>query len=85
MSESTATPETPTQPTPEAQAPGLTIGDLVLSAQVLQRASSAGLFKAEELKTVGDYYERLVKFLESAGAITRTQQTAAQPSQGENK
>lgn len=85
MSESTATPETPTQSTPEAQAPGLTIGDLVLSAQILQRAAGAGLFKAEELKAVGDYYERLVKFLESAGAIVRTPQNTAPAGQGENK
>lgn len=85
MSESTATPETSSQPTPDAQAPGLTIGDLVLSAQILQRAAGAGLFKAEELKAVGDYYERLVKFLESAGAITRTQQNTPPTGQGESK
>lgn len=82
MSESA---ETSIQPTPEAQAPGLTIGDLVLSAQILQRAAGAGLFKAEELKAVGDYYERLIKFLESSGAITRTQQNTPQTGPGENK
>jgi hypothetical protein len=62
------------QPTPEAPAASpanLNIGDLVLSAQIVQRAASAGVFKAEELKVVGDYYDRLVTFLESSGAITR--------------
>ena len=55
-----------------AQGPaGLTIGDLVITAQVIQRAAGAGIFKAEEFKTIGDFYDRLIKFLESSGAISR--------------
>ena len=62
------------QPAPEAPAAspaGLTIADLVLSAQIVQKGASAGLFKAEELKVVGDYYDRLITFLESSGAVSR--------------
>ncbi len=51
--------------------PNLTIADLVLTAQIIQAAAPKGLFKAEELKVVGDFYERLVGFLESTGAIQR--------------
>ena len=62
------------QPAPEAPAAspaGLTIADLVLSAQIVQKGPSAGLFKAEELKVVGDYYDRLITFLENSGAVSR--------------
>jgi hypothetical protein len=63
--------------TTEAQAPqsapNLTIADLIMVAQIFQRGASAGIFRAEELKSVGDFYDRLIKFLESAGAITRPQ------------
>lgn len=51
--------------------PNLTIADLVLTAQIIQAAAPKGLFKAEELKVVGDFYERLVGFLESTGAIQK--------------
>ena len=76
MSEDTTTVQSaePTATAQTAPAPGLTIGDLVLTAQVIQRASTAGVFRAEELKPVGDFYDRLIKFLESSGAIQRTQE-----------
>jgi hypothetical protein len=51
--------------------PNLTIGDLVLTAQIIQVGAIRGIFKAEELKNVGDFYDRLVNFLEASGAITR--------------
>lgn len=51
--------------------PNITIGDLVLTAQIIQVGASRGLFKAEELKNVGDFYNRLVGFLEASGAISR--------------
>lgn len=51
--------------------PNLTIADLILTAQIIQAAAPKGVFKAEELKVVGDFYERLVGFLESTGAIQR--------------
>ena len=61
---------TETQTPPQAPA-GLTIGDLVLTAQIIQRGASAGIFKADELKAIGDFYDRLIKFLEGSGAISR--------------
>ena len=55
----------------QSQGPNLTIGDLVLTAQIIQAAASKGVFRAEELKSVGDYYDRLIGFLESTGAVQR--------------
>lgn len=55
----------------QSAGPNLTIADLILTAQIIQAAAPKGLFKAEELKVVGDFYERLVGFLESTGAIQR--------------
>jgi hypothetical protein len=75
MSETTDTQTAPAE-APATQAPGLTIADLVMTAQIVQRGANAGLFKAEELKGIGDFYERLIKFLETSGAIVRAQPTA---------
>jgi hypothetical protein len=66
-----------TETTQQAQGPNLTIADLVLTAQIIQAGAAKGIYRAEELKTVGDFYERLVAFLEASGAITRPE--AAQP------
>jgi hypothetical protein len=73
------------------QGPNLTINDLVLTAQIIQAAAAKGVFRAEELKAVGDYYERLVSFLEASGAISRPQaqesapaETAPQPQEKTN-
>jgi hypothetical protein len=65
----------------QAPGPNLTIGDLVLTAQIIQAAATKGVFKAEELRPVGDFYERLVTFLEASGAITKAPAPApaAQP------
>jgi hypothetical protein len=64
--------QAPAQEAQAPQGPQITVSDLVLTAQILQTGAARGLFKAEEFKTVGDFYERLVAFLESSGAITRT-------------
>jgi hypothetical protein len=50
-------------------APGLTLQDLVLVAQIIQLTSQRGAFKAEELADVGGLYNKLVAFLQSTGAI----------------
>lgn len=65
----------------QPQQPGLTIADLILVAQVFQRGATAGLFKAEELKGIGDFYDRLIKFLETAGALVRKEQTGSADSE----
>ena len=54
---------------PVQQAPGLTLQDLVLVAQIIQLTSQRGAFKAEELTQVGGLYDKLVAFLQSTGAI----------------
>jgi hypothetical protein len=55
---------------PVQQAPGLTLQDLVLVAQIIQLTSQRGAFKAEELADVGGLYNKLVTFLQSTGALT---------------
>lgn len=52
--------------------PGLTIQDLTLAMQIIQVATSRGAIKADELSAVGGLYDRLFKFLDHAGAITKT-------------
>lgn len=61
------------QPAP----PSLTLQDLVLVAQIIQLTSARGAYKAEELANVGTLYNKLIAFLDSVGAITKPDQTAA--------
>jgi hypothetical protein len=58
--------------------PSLTIQDLVTAAQIVQLSSQRGTFRAEELADVGNFYNKLVKFLQVSGALTPVPQ-------GENK
>jgi len=44
----------------------------VLVAQIIQMSTSRGVFRAEDLLQVGSLYTRLVAFLESTGAISKT-------------
>ena len=69
----------PEETAQQAQGPSLTIGDLVLTAQIIQAAANKGVFRAEELRSVGDFYERLITFLEASGAITKPQAPEAAP------
>ena len=57
--------------------PSLTLQDLVLVAQIIQLTSQRGAYKAEELQNVGALYNKLIAFLDSVGAITKQDQTAA--------
>lgn len=50
--------------------PGLTLQDLVLVAQIIQLSSQRGAFRAEELRQIGELYEKLIAFLQSTGAIS---------------
>jgi hypothetical protein len=65
--ETTAT-EQPQEST-QAPAPGMTLQDLVLVAQIIQLSSQRGAFRADELKQIGGLYEKLIAFLQSTGAI----------------
>lgn len=58
----------------QTQVPGLSLQDLVFVAQLIQLTSQRGAYRAEELKQIGEFYDRLIAFLESTGAISRTPQ-----------
>lgn len=62
MSETTTTDETQAS---------LQISDLVLVAKVIQASVQRGAIKAEEMSAVGQLYDKLVTFLEAAGAVQR--------------
>ena len=72
-----------TQPTESIQAPSLTLQDLVLVAQIIQLTSQRGAYKAEELQNVGALYNKLIAFLDSVGAISRPEETAAPENQND--
>jgi spore germination cell wall hydrolase CwlJ-like protein len=61
----------PATPAIGGQAQGLTLQDLVAVAQVIQVTTQRGAYRAEELAEVGALYNKLVSFLETAGAVTR--------------
>lgn len=56
---------------PEAQKPSLGLADLVTIAKIIQLATARGAWKPEELSTVGGTYDKLLAFLEAAGAVSR--------------
>lgn len=64
------------QPQPQDAAPNLSLQDLVTVAQIIQITTQRGAFRAEELQNVGALYNKLVAFLESAGAIQRSPEGA---------
>lgn len=67
----------------QPQAPSLTLQDLVLVAQIIQLTSQRGAYKAEELANVGTLYNKLIAFLDSVGAITKQEETAAPEQQND--
>jgi hypothetical protein len=79
--ETTATEDsTPVASTETQQpaAPSLTLQDLVLVAQIIQLTSQRGAYKAEELANVGTLYNKLIAFLDSVGAISKSETAAPQ-------
>ncbi len=83
--ETTATEEsTPVAPQETQQSvPSLTLQDLILVAQIIQLTSQRGAYKAEELANVGALYNKLIAFLDSVGAITKQEETAAPEQQND--
>lgn len=61
---------TPNLEEPKSDA-GLSIQDLTSVLHTIQIASSRGAFRAEELSTVGGLFDRIFKFLEAAGAVSK--------------
>lgn len=57
------------QTTQEANKPTLGVADLVRIAQIIQLATARGAWKAEELSAIGQTYDKLMAFLEAAGAV----------------
>jgi hypothetical protein len=53
----------------EVQQTQLQLSDILLTAQVVQLASTRGAFRAEEFTQVGQLYDRLVAFLKASGAL----------------
>jgi glutamate synthase domain-containing protein 1 len=70
MSETTQQPEAPATT-------GLTVQDLTLTLQIIQAVTARGAIKADEMAVVGGLYERIFKFLDSIGALSRTQEESA--------
>ena len=70
MTETNQQPETPA-------VTGLTVQDLTLTLQIIQAVTSRGAIKPEEMALVGGLYERIFKFLDSIGALTKTQDAVA--------
>jgi hypothetical protein len=62
--------EAPAAQQEQAQAPSLTLQDLVLVAQIIQLSSQRGSYRAEEMEQIGGLYNKLITFLQSTGALT---------------
>lgn len=75
MSETTTSTETVTAT--NENRPTLTLQDLTLVMQVIETGTERGAWKAGELASVGNLYDRILAFLTAAGAI--------QPKQEEEK
>lgn len=58
------------------QPSSITLEDLMIVVQIIQLCSTRGAFKAEELTSVGGIYDKLLKFLESAGALQKVEPKA---------
>ena len=74
MNTQASQPETATKPT-------LGVSDLVTVAQIIQIATARGVWKPEELSTVGNIYDRLMAFLDAAGAVTKSTDPTAESEQ----
>ena len=62
----------------------LTIADLASLKQIIDAASTRGAFRAAEMKSVGEIYNKLSAFLDAAIAQQKAQEAEqAQPPQGE--
>jgi hypothetical protein len=63
--------------------PQLTLADLASLKQIIDAACTRGTFKAAEMKSVGDIYDKLSMFLDSAVAQQKTQETEQAQPQGD--
>jgi hypothetical protein len=63
----------------------ITIADLDLCKKIIDLASSRGAFQGAELKTVGEVYEKLSAFLNSAMAQANAQEEQEKSSTEQDK
>lgn len=63
----------------------LSVTDLAILKNIIDLACSRGAFRANEMRQVGDVYDRLSAFLDDLVATAEAQQSASTPSQGEVK
>ena len=61
----------------------LTIADLASIKQIIDAACTRGAFKAAEMKSVGDVYEKLSAFLDAVVAQQKTQEAEQAQPQGD--
>jgi hypothetical protein len=73
MDENQTIEQTVEQPT--APAANLSIQDLLLVAQTIQVVSQRGVFRAEEMTTIGGLYDRIIAFLTASGALKPAEET----------
>jgi len=66
-----------TTETTEQPAVTITPNDLVIMRQVMEAASSAGIFKAGDLTTVGTVYDKVNSIVEAVIAESKAMQAAA--------
>ena len=67
--------ETPATEATAQSGPGLQIGDLIATVQLISLVTQRGAVQAAEMSRVGALYDRLVAFLEANGAIKRAEST----------
>jgi len=63
----------------------LSISDLAVIKNLVEVACSRGAFRAAEMKSVGEVYEKLTGFLQTVIAQAEEQASSTVPQQGETK
>ncbi len=62
-------------------APSLQIADLIVLTNLVQATAQRGAIRAEEMQLVGTVYDKLIKFLTAAGALTPAAEQAVPPAE----
>lgn len=57
----------------QPQSVNLSVSDLIMIQRIIQMAADRGAFRAEELSTVGQCYDRLVAWLEQTAPSGTTE------------
>jgi len=72
-----------TTETTEQPAVTITPNDLVIIRQVMEAASTSGIFKAGDLTTVGSVYDKVNSIVEAVIEESKAMQAAAEQSESE--